>query len=121
MRMEVSSNPGREKRRNSVQHVRTHRPQRSRLTKVSRPPVHRRRLAPMNRRTRAWTVAATLVATAALTTPATDAVPFKEIVSPAGPLTSVALRDELSCQVAYSGDARFELFPSASKPGDCGT
>ena len=74
----------------------------------------------MNRRTRAWTAAATLVATAALAAPATAAVPFKDIVS-SGPLTSVALGDELSCQVAYSGDARLELFPSASKPGDCGT
>jgi hypothetical protein len=75
----------------------------------------------MIRRTRAWTAAATLVATAALATPATAAVPFQEIVSPAGPLTSVALGNELSCQVAYTGDARLELFPSASKPGDCGT
>ena len=75
----------------------------------------------MIRRARAWTAAATLVAAVALATPATAAVPFKEIVSASGPLTSVALGDELSCQVAYTGDARFELFPSASKPGDCGT
>jgi hypothetical protein len=75
----------------------------------------------MNRRSRAWTVALALAATAAFATPATAAVPFKEIVSASGPLTSVALGDELSCQVAYTGDARFELFPSASKPGDCGT
>ena len=63
-----------------------------------------------------------IVATAtATTTVAHAAVPFKEIVSSAGPLTSIALGDELSCQVAYRGDARFELFPSTAKPGDCGT
>jgi hypothetical protein len=48
------------------------------------------------------------------------AVPFKDIAS-SGPLTSVTLGDELSCQVAHTGDAGLELFPSAVKPGDCGT
>ena len=62
-----------------------------------------------------------MAAAGALAAPANAAVPFKEIVSAAGPLTSVALGDELSCQVAYRNDARFELFPSAAKPGDCGT
>ena len=51
---------------------------------------------------------------------AAAAVPFQEITS-SGPLTGVALGNELSCQVSYSGDARFELFPSSTKPGDCGT
>ncbi len=68
--------------------------------------------------TTAAVIAAGAIATAA---PATAAVPFKEIVSAAGPLTSVALGDELSCQVAYRGDAGFELYPSTAKPGDCGT
>ena len=62
-----------------------------------------------------------MAAAALAPSPAQAAVPFKEIVSAAGPLTSVALGDELSCQVAYRGDARFELFPSGAKPGDCGT
>lgn len=48
------------------------------------------------------------------------AVPFVDITSP-GPLTAVTLGNELSCQVAYAGDVRFELFPSSAKPGDCGT
>jgi len=48
------------------------------------------------------------------------AVPFKEIVS-GDPLTAISLGDELSCQVSHAGDARLELFPSAAKPGDCGT
>src|SRR5580765_25259 len=52
--------------------------------------------------------------------PALAAVPFKEIVS-TGPLTSVAIGNDLSCQVSYRGDTRFELFPSSAKPGDCGT
>jgi hypothetical protein len=52
--------------------------------------------------------------------PASAAVPFVEITS-AGPLTSVAIGNELGCQVGHAGDARAELFPSAAKPGDCGT
>jgi hypothetical protein len=51
---------------------------------------------------------------------ASAAVPFKEIGS-SGPLTSVVLGNELSCQVAYSGDSALELYPSGAKPGDCGT
>jgi hypothetical protein len=66
-------------------------------------------------------LAALAAATALASSPAGAAVPFKEIVSTGGPLTNVALGDELSCQVAYRGDARFELYPSAAKPGDCGT
>jgi hypothetical protein len=62
--------------------------------------------------------AATVLALAA--GPATAAVPFKEIGS-AGPLTSVAIGNELSCQVAHAGDSVLELFPSSAKPGDCGT
>jgi hypothetical protein len=66
-------------------------------------------------------MAAAIATAAVAATPAPAAVPFREIVSSAGPLTSVALGNELSCQVSYRGDARFELFPSAAKPGDCGT
>ena len=40
---------------------------------------------------------------------------------PARARKGITLGDELSCQVAYAGDARLELFPSAAKPGDCGT
>ena len=73
-------------------------------------------------RTRTWAALVTAIAAAtAISAPAHAAVPFREIVSADGPLTNVALGDELSCQVAYRGDARFELFPSAAKPGDCGT
>lgn len=55
-----------------------------------------------------------------LTQAASGAVPFKTITSP-GPLTSVAIGDEGSCQIGYQGDARLELFPSSVTPGDCGT
>ena len=48
------------------------------------------------------------------------AVPAKDIVSP-GPLTRVTVGNELGCQVSHAGDSRFELFPSAVSPGDCGT
>ena len=72
---------------------------------------------------RAWTTRlpiALLLAACVQTGSAHAAVPFRDITS-SGPLTSVTLGDELSCQVAYAGDARLELFPSAVKPGDCGT
>jgi len=69
-------------------------------------------------------VGATLVAvlaTSALGAGAARAVtPYKDIAS-AGPLTHVYLGNELSCQIAYAGDAAFELFPSRNIPGDCGT
>jgi hypothetical protein len=48
------------------------------------------------------------------------AVPTADIVS-AGPLTRVTVGNELGCQVSHAGDSRFELFPSAGSPGDCGT
>jgi hypothetical protein len=56
----------------------------------------------------------------ALSSSAHAAVPFAEITS-GGPLTSIALGNELGCQVAHTGDAQLELYPSAVKPGDCGT
>lgn len=77
----------------------------------------------MSHSRRAWTTRLPIVLLLAVCVPAGSAraaVPFKEIVSP-GPLTAVTLGDELSCQVAHTGDARLELFPSTVKPGDCGT
>jgi hypothetical protein len=56
----------------------------------------------------------------ALPLTARAAVPFKDI-STSGPLTHVYVGNELSCQVAYAGDARFELYPPSAAPGDCGT
>ncbi|HEX2084228.1 MAG TPA: hypothetical protein VHF89_00975 [Solirubrobacteraceae bacterium] len=62
------------------------------------------------------------VLAAALLAPAAAAqTPFVEIATPSGPLTRIILGNELSCQVAYSGDAAFELYPSGATPGDCGT
>lgn len=72
---------------------------------------------------RAWTTRLPIALLLAAWVPAASAhaaVPYTEIVS-AGPLTGVALGNELSCQVSYAGDTRLELFPSAVKPGDCGT
>jgi hypothetical protein len=74
-------------------------------------------------RRRAWTARLPIVLVLAACGPAAPAgaaVPFKDIAS-SGPLTSVTLGDELSCQVTHAGDERFELFPSTVKPGDCGT
>ena len=59
--------------------------------------------------------------TAAVAPPAFAEVPFAEISTPSGPLTRVVIGTELSCQVAYSGDASLELYPSSATPGDCGT
>ena len=59
-------------------------------------------------------------AVVALPVSAQGAVPFKDI-STSGPLTHVYVGNELSCQVAYAGDPRFEFYPSAVAPGDCGT
>jgi hypothetical protein len=42
-------------------------------------------------------------------------------MSSSGPLTHVFVGNELSCQIAYTGDSSFEIFPSSAKPGDCGT
>jgi hypothetical protein len=64
--------------------------------------------------------AAVLAVFGLIAAPAGAAVPFQEIGS-AGPLTSVALGNDLSCQVAHTGDSGLELFPSGAKPGDCGT
>jgi hypothetical protein len=61
-----------------------------------------------------------MVAATVLAAPASAQTPFVEIAS-GGPLTRVILGNELSCQVAYSGDSAFELFPSGATPGDCGT
>jgi len=49
-----------------------------------------------------------------------SATPFQDISS-AGPLTHVYLGNELSCQVAHSGDADLELYPPDTIPGDCGS
>ena len=61
-----------------------------------------------------------ILAVTASATPAVAAVPYADIVS-GGPLTSIALGNELSCQVAHTSDAQLELYPPSAKPGDCGT
>src|SRR3954468_8143979 len=62
-----------------------------------------------------------VVASALLAAPASAQTPFADIATPSGPLTRVVVGNELGCQVAYSGDAAFALFPSGATPGDCGT
>src|SRR3954451_24056020 len=47
--------------------------------------------------------------------------PFVNEGAPGGPLTQVAIGNDLSCQVQHTGDTAFELFPSSTTPGDCGT
>jgi len=42
-------------------------------------------------------------------------------ITSAGPLTQVIVSDTLSCQVAHQADDQFELYPSGSTIGDCGT
>jgi hypothetical protein len=83
--------------------------------------------SPPDRRPRAATngAAAGLAALAvvlllALPVSAGAVVPFRDIVS-GGPLTHVSIGNELSCQVAHTGDPVLELFPSGATPGSCGT
>jgi hypothetical protein len=52
---------------------------------------------------------------------ASAVTPFANIGLPGGPLTTVAVGNELGCQLKYSGDAAFSFYPSSSAPGDCGT
>jgi hypothetical protein len=77
---------------------------------------------------RRWTVkvggrAALAVASMALLAApsALAAPPFQDLGVPAGPLTRVAVGNELSCQVQHTGDTSLEFFPSVATPGDCGT
>lgn len=49
------------------------------------------------------------------------AVPFVDIGTPSGPLTQVAVGNDLSCQAKHTGDSANEFYPSSSTPGDCGT
>ena len=49
------------------------------------------------------------------------AVPFVDIGTPSGPLTQVAVGNDLSCQAKHTGDTSNEFFPSSTTPGDCGT
>src|SRR2546423_11396856 len=51
---------------------------------------------------------------------AAAATPFKDIAS-SGPLDHIYIGNELSCQVSHTGDAALQLYPSDTKPGDCGT
>ncbi|QEC48585.1 hypothetical protein FSW04_14065 [Baekduia soli] len=65
-------------------------------------------------------VVACVLAWSVAPVPAEGAIPFKTIASP-GPLPSIAVGNEGSCQVAHVGDQQLELFPSQTTPGDCGT
>jgi hypothetical protein len=49
------------------------------------------------------------------------AIPFVDIGTPSGPLTTVAVGNDLSCQVKHTGDTDNEFYPRNVTPGDCGT
>jgi hypothetical protein len=66
-------------------------------------------------------VIAVVGAALAAASPALAAPPSQDEGVPGGPLTHVAIGDELSCQVQHTGDTSLEFFPSAATPGDCGT
>jgi hypothetical protein len=61
-----------------------------------------------------------LLLSAAAGDPARAQPPTVAITS-AGPLSSIWIGNELSCQIAYAGDSVYELYPSNVVPGDCGT
>ena len=52
---------------------------------------------------------------------ASAAVPYQDIGLSGGPLTTIAVGTDLSCQVEHTGDTSFEFYPPAAVPGDCGT
>jgi hypothetical protein len=54
--------------------------------------------------------------------PALADPPSQDIGNPgAGPLTKIAVGNDLSCQLEHAGDTRFEFFPPDTSLGDCGT
>jgi hypothetical protein len=69
----------------------------------------------------AATLAMALAGCGALCAPAGAAVPFVDLGAPSGPLTQVAVGNELGCQAKHTGDTSLEFFPSTATPGDCGT
>src|ERR1019366_1088275 len=77
----------------------------------------RRRAAPA---LRACPIALVLII-ALVAAPAASATPSQDIAS-AGPLTDIWIGNDLSCQIAYAGDASNEFYPpSSAGPADCGT
>jgi uncharacterized repeat protein (TIGR01451 family) len=52
--------------------------------------------------------------------PNVPATPFTDIMS-GGPLTDIFLGNELSAQIAHTGDSDYEVFPPETTPGDYGT
>ena len=62
--------------------------------------------------------AAVLAVTAA---GALAAPPSQDIGTSGGPLTKIAIGNELSCQLQHVGDTSFEFYPSSATPGSCGT
>ncbi|HVE67234.1 MAG TPA: hypothetical protein VNB64_01505 [Solirubrobacteraceae bacterium] len=68
---------------------------------------------------REWVLA--IAGLLALAGSASAAVPVVDIGAPSGPLTSVAVGNELGCQVKHTSDTVLEFYPSSTTPGDCGT
>ena len=48
-------------------------------------------------------------------------VPYANIGSPDGALTTAAVGNELSCQIQHIGDDSGAFYPTGAVPGDCGT
>ncbi len=68
-------------------------------------------------RATAWT--ALMLAMVALV--ASPVLAAETTIRSAGPLTEIIVSDTLNCQVAHEADEQFELYPSGSTVGDCGT
>jgi uncharacterized repeat protein (TIGR01451 family) len=73
---------------------------------------------------RGWVFAATVttavLAVLVLSGAAVAATPAQDITS-GGPLTDIWIGNDLSCQVAHTGDLFYELYFQTGSPGDCGT
>lgn len=62
-----------------------------------------------------------LVAAALGLLASTAAAAEYQVINGTGPIESIAVGDELSCQVSYVNDVDFEFYPPDTTPGDCGT
>jgi uncharacterized repeat protein (TIGR01451 family) len=49
------------------------------------------------------------------------ALAAQQVITSAGPLTSIYITDDLNCQVAHLGDPGFEFYPNDMQIGACGT
>ena len=75
----------------------------------------------MTRAVRALVGASLVMLVAAGVMPVATAAVGVRTISSAGPLNSIILGDELSCQIDHVDTSTYEFYPPRVAPGDCGT